>query len=147
MSERLDAFAAQVDGWLLQRGLAGDVSPDGFWLARFGSTVVMLSLFEDEGRLHLRFCSVLVSGAQTSLDLVLRLLRLNNEVLFGAFQVFDDQTLAFTHTVVAEGLSEAAFHATLLYVARVADDHDEELQALAGGQRAEDVLEVARARA
>ena len=58
----------------------------------------------------------------------------------GAFQLFDDQTVAFTHTLTADHLDFEDFDVALRYVARVGDDHDEALQALAGGERAEDTM-------
>ena len=119
-----------------------DVTQDGFWSLRFGSTVVAISVFEHEGRPYVRIASILLVGAGTSLDLVTRLLRLNSEVIFGSFQLFDDQTVAFTHTLLGDHLEFDVFDAALRYVARVGDDHDEELQALAGGKRAEDLLEA-----
>lgn len=142
MSQTLDGLAARVDGFLLGLGVDCEVTEDGFWSLRFGSTVLVISCFEHEGRPYVRIAAILLVGAQTSLDLLTRLLRLNTEVLFGSFQLFDDQSVAFTHTLLGDHLEFDVFDAALRYVARVGDDHDEELQALAGGQRAEDVMEA-----
>lgn len=138
-----DALAARIDGYLMNLGVEVDPSDEGFWTLRFGSSMVVLSTFEDEGIEYVRLASVVLVGARASLALLTRLLRMNNEVLFGAFQLFDDDTVAFTHTLRARELDAAAFEAAVLYVARVGDDNDEELQALAGGDRAEEVLEAA----
>ncbi len=140
MSDRLDQLSATVDEFMLRLGVDSDVTADGFWSARFGSTVVLISVFEDEGHAYVRLASIVLVGAQTTLDLLSRLLRLNSEARFGAFQLFDDQTIAFTHTFSGEQLSFPVFEGALRYVARVGDDHDEELQSLVGGERAEDVI-------
>ncbi len=144
MPATLDDARATVDAFLLQVGVDGDVSAEGFWTARCGSTVLVLSAFSHEERNYLRIAAIVLVGGRTSLDLLTRLLRLNAEALFGAFQLFDDQTVAFTHTIPIDGLSLDHFENALRYVARVADDHDEALQALAGGERAEDLLDPHR---
>ena len=140
MKDVTTKLAERVDALLLEAGLESDVSAGGFWSLRFGSTVLILSVFEHEGRGYVRMAAVVLVGAQPTLDLLSRLLRLNNAVLFGSFQLFDDATVAFTHTIPGDPLDFPTFDAALRYVARVGDDHDEELQALAGGERAEDVL-------
>ncbi len=140
MSDRLDQLSATVDEYMLRLGIDSDVTPGGFWTARFGSTVVLVSVFEEEGHAYVRLASIVLVGAHTTLDLLTRLLRLNSEARFGAFQLFDDQTIAFTHTLTGEPLSFPIFEGALRYVARVGDDHDEELQTLVGGERAEDVI-------
>jgi hypothetical protein len=141
MPSHLEHAQAIVDGFLLRLGLDGDVTEEGFWTARCGSTVVVVSAFEDDATCYVRVAALIVTGARTSLDLLTRLLRLNAETLYGAFQLFDDQTVAFTHTMPLEGLSFEQFHRALVYVATVADDHDEQIQSLAGGQRADDLLD------
>jgi len=142
MTNALDALASRIDDFLLRLGVDGEQSDDGFWSFRFGSSLVVISLFEDTGVTYVRMASIVLVGVRPSLTLLTRLLRMNNEALYGAFQLFDDDTVAFTHTLRAPGIDFDAFEAALLYVARVGDDHDEELQALAGGERTEEVLEA-----
>jgi hypothetical protein len=100
----------------------------------------MVSLFEDAEHTYVRFASAMLTGVRPQLELVMRILRLNTEVLFGAFLLFEDDTLSFTHTILGDRLDFEEFSHALEYVARVSDNHDEELQALAGGKRAEDIL-------
>jgi hypothetical protein len=144
MSPELDALAVTIDGYLLRLGVDGEPTDTGFWTVRFGSTMVVLSTFTEAGVPYVRLASIVLVGARPSLALLTRLLRMNNEALFGAFQLFDDDTVAFTHTLRASDLDFPTFESALLYVARVGDDHDEELQALAGGERTEEVLEADR---
>lgn len=147
MTTPLEKLAATVDAWLLTLDADTDVTDEGFWTLRYGSTLLVLSSFEHENVTYLRMGAVVLSGAHPSLEVVLRLLRLNAQVLFGSFQLFDDDTIAFTHTLPADGLTFEAFSSALTYVSRVGDDHDEELQSLAGGRRGEDMLAIAQERA
>lgn len=140
MTEPRESTSERIDGYLLRLGVDSELSPHGFRSLRLGSTVVMVSTFEDGGHAFVRLAAIVLIEAHTSLDLLLRILRLNNEAKLGAFQVFDDQTVAFTHTLIADHLDFDDFDIALRYVARVADDHDEALQALAGGERAEDTI-------
>ncbi len=143
MNDRLERIADQVSDVLLRMDIDVDRSPQGIWLVKQGSTVVALSLVQDGERVFVRLAALLLAGVSPQLDLVTRLLRLNAEVVIGAFQIFEDDTVAFTHTLLADPLDAAALTHAVGYVARVGDDHDEELQALAGGRRAEDLLETA----
>lgn len=138
---RIDALAEQVTELLASYDPDVERDVDGLWSLRFGSTLVVVSVLEDGDRRYVRMLSLLLHEVRPQLELVTRLLRLNAEVLFGAFQLFEDDTLGFSHTFLAAPLEPDTFHHALSYVARVGDDHDEELQALAGGYRIEDLLE------
>ncbi|MDP2312522.1 MAG: YbjN domain-containing protein [Pseudomonadota bacterium] len=140
MSDRLRMLADRVSDFLVRMDIDPDRNPEGIFLLKYGSTVVMVSVFEDEDHAFVRFASTLLSGARPQLELVMRLLRMNTEVLFGAFLLFEDDTVSFTHTLLGDTVNYDEFAHALRYVARVSDDHDEELQALAGGQRAEEIL-------
>ena len=100
----------------------------------------MISLFEDGEQTFCRFASIMLKDFEPSLELLHRILRLNTEVLFGSFLLFEDNTLSFSATLLGNHLDFDEFENTLQYVAKVSDDYDDELQVLGGGQRAEDVL-------
>jgi hypothetical protein len=140
MSERLARTVERLGDFLGRMDIDADRNEDGVHMVRFGSTVVLLHAFEDGTHTYVRVASTLLCGVRPQLELVMRIFRLNTEVRFGAFLLFEDDTLSFTHTLVADTLDFDTFAHVLRYVAQVSDDHDEELQALAGGLRAEDVL-------
>ena len=106
----------------------------------YGSTVVMVSLFEQGDATYCRFASIMLKDFEPTLELLQRVLRLNTEVLFGSFLLFEDGTLSFSATLLGNHLDHEEFERTLQYVAQVSDDYDDELQALVGGKRAIDVL-------
>lgn len=140
MSDRLQHLAGRVGDFLVRMDLDPDQNDEGMFMLRYGSTVVMVSLFEMGEHTYVRFASTMLTGVQPKLDLVMRILRLNTEVLFGSFLLFEDDTLSFTHTLLGDAIDFEEFVHALTYVAQVSDNHDDELQMLAGGQRAEDVL-------
>ena len=140
MSDRTSLLADRVCDFLVRMDIDPDRNTEGIFLLKYGSTVVMISIFEDGAHGYVRLASTLLAGARPQLELVMRLLRMNTEVLFGAFLLFEDDTVSFTHTLFGDTLGFEEFRHALEYVARVSDDHDEELQALAGGQRAEEIL-------
>lgn len=133
LDERVSAFLTRMD-------LDVDRSDDGLLLFRHGSTVVMISTYARDGHVWVRMVATLLADVTPSMALLGRLLRLNTEVLLGAFLLFDDNTLAFAHTLLADRLDFEAFEYAVTYVSRVGDDYDEELQSVAGGVRAEDIL-------
>ena len=134
LEERVKAYLAEIE-------LDPARSDDGLYLFKYGSTVVMITLFEQEEETFCRFVAIVLKDFSPTLELLHRILRLNTEVLFGAFQLFEDGTLAFSATLLGNNLDFDEFEKTLRYVAQVSDDYDDELQALGGGLRAEDVLQ------
>jgi hypothetical protein len=137
---RLDILDERVKAYLGEMELSPERSADGPYLFRYGSTVVMISLFEEGEDTFCRFASIMLKDFDPTLELLQRLLRLNTEVLFGAFLLFEDNTLSFSATLLGNHLEFDEFEKTLRYVAKVSDDYDDDLQALGGGKRAEDVL-------
>ena len=100
----------------------------------------MISLFEEGEDTFCRFASIMLRDFEPSLELLQRILKLNTEVLFGSFLLFEDNTLSFSATLLGNHLDYDEFDKTLRYVAQVSDDYDDELQSIGGGQRAQDVL-------
>jgi hypothetical protein len=137
---RLQMLEERINAYLGEMALAPVQSEDGLYLFKYGSTVVMISLFEEADDTFVRFASIMLKDFEPSLELLQRILRLNTEVLFGSFLLFEDNTLSFSATLLGNHLDLDEFEKTLKYVAKVSDDYDDELQGLGGGQRAEDVL-------
>jgi hypothetical protein len=138
--DRMQILSERVKAWLAEMGLETRQGADDLFLFKYGSTAVMISLFGDDNDTYCRFASILLKDFEPNLELLQRVLRLNTEVLFGAFLLFEDNSLSFSATLLGEHLDFAEFEKTLRYVAKVSDDYDDELQSLGGGKRAEDLL-------
>ena len=137
---QLEQLETTVQDYLNQMGLSPIQSSDGLYLFKYGSTVVMVSLFEEEEDTFCRFASIMLKDFEPSMELLHHLLRLNTEVLFGSFLLFEDNTLSFSATLLGNDLDFREFEKTLSYVAKVSDDYDDQLQSMGGGKRAQDVL-------
>ena len=138
--DRMQILDERVKTYLAEMQLEPEQSDDGLYLFKYGSTVVMISLFEDADQTYCRFASIMLKDFEPTLEILHRILRLNTEVLFGTFLLFEDNTLSFSATLLGNHLDFDEFEVTLRYVAKVSDDYDDELQNLGGGMRAEDVL-------
>ncbi len=134
LDERVKLYLAEMD-------LDAEQSEDGLYMFKYGSTVVMVSLFLEGEDTFCRFASILLKDCDPTLELLHRILRLNTEVLFGSFLLFEDNTLSFSATLLGNHLDFPEFEKTLRYVAQISDDHDDELQLVGGGKRAEDVIQ------
>lgn len=139
---RLQILEERVRAYLGEMELEAERSDEHLYLFKYGSTVVMISLFEEGEDTFCRFASIMLRDFEPSLELLQRILRLNTEVLFGSFLLFEDNTLSFSATLLGNHLDYDEFDKSLRYVAQVSDDYDDELQAIGGGQRAQDVLIV-----
>ena len=140
-SEKLQATEERVIQFLGDMGLPMERSEDGVYFFKYGSTIVTLSLFEDEEETYVRAASTLLKDFDMSVDLMHRLFKLNNQVLFGAFRLFDDRTISFSTTLLGTNLDYNELSRTLKYVAQVSDDFDDVLQGIAGGKKAMDILD------
>jgi hypothetical protein len=137
---RIEILSERVQTYLDEMQLSPEQADDGLYLFKYGSTVVMISLFEEGEDTYCRFASIMLKDFEPTLEMLHRILRLNTEVLFGAFLLFEDNTLSFSATLLGNHLDYDEFEKTLIYVAKVSDDYDDELQTIGGGMRAEDVL-------
>lgn len=113
--------------------MALDYTSGGPYLFRVGSTVVVISLFSHGRDTFCRVVAILFEELDPTLELLQRLLRLNTEVLFGSFLLFEEDTLAFSATLLGNHLDLDEFAKTLRYVAHVADTYIDELARLAEG--------------
>lgn len=138
--DRIGNLEARVETYLGRMDLEAEKTDEHLYLFKYGSTIVMISLFDDDEDSYCRFASIMLRDFEPSLELLQRILRLNTEVLFGAFLLFEDNTLSFSATLLGDHLDFEEFDKTLRYVAQVSDDYDDELQAIGGGQRAEDIM-------
>ena len=139
-THRLSLLEERVNADLGEMELVPEQSDEGLYLFKYGSTVVMISLFEESDDTYCRFASIMLKDFEPSLELLHRILRLNTEVLFGSFLLFEDNTLSFSATLLGNHLDLDEFAKALRYVAKVSDDYDDEFQAIGGGKRASDVL-------
>lgn len=140
MSLDLRALADRVADYLGRMETDTETTDEGIFFFKHGSTVLMVSAFEQDNHRWVRFVATMLADVAPSMELLARLLRMNTDVLLGAFLLFEDGTLAFSYTLLGDHLDFEEFEYALTYVARVGDDYDEDLQALAGGRRAEDIL-------
>ena len=141
-TDRLKLLDERVRAYLGEMELVPEESEEGLFLFKYGSTVVMISLFANDDDTYCRFASIMLKDFEPSLELLHRILRLNTEVLFGSFLLFEDNTLSFSATLLGNHLDFDEFAKSLRYVAKVSDDYDDEFQAIGGGKRASDVLSV-----
>jgi hypothetical protein len=140
LAQDIDRIAETLVTWLQDMGLDPAEDPRGPHAFRFGSTLVLVRLLERDGEPYVRFTALLLKDFRPNLNLVTRILRLNNEVLYGAFLLFEGDTLAFAVTLPATDLGTVTFRRTLQYVAWIADEYDEEFQIVGGGLKAEELM-------
>ena len=103
---------------------------------KYGSTVLEISIEpyeEDDAVIEvLAFC---VQGVEPTFDLMQELLRLNSEVLLGAFSM-DGRDIFFSHSFLGRRLRPEQLIASLDTVATISDEYDEQLVEAYGGETA-----------
>ena len=103
---------------------------------KYGSTVLEISIEpyeEDDAVIEvLAFC---VQGVEPTFDLAQELLRLNSEVLLGAFSM-EGGDIFFSHSFLGRRLRPEQLIASLDTVATISDEYDEQLVEAYGGETA-----------
>lgn len=103
---------------------------------KYGSTVLEISIGpyeEDDAVVEvLAFC---VQGVEPSFELMQELLKLNSKVPLGAFSMVGND-IFYSHSFLGRRLRPEQLIASLDSVASIADDYDEHLVKLYGGETA-----------
>ena len=89
---------------------------------------------EDDATITSR--AYVVRGARPDPELLKFLLRRNADMRFGAFGIDDEGNVIFEHTIVGSTCDRVELAASVVAVARVADDYDDRIVARWGGRRA-----------
>ncbi|MFH1467286.1 MAG: YbjN domain-containing protein [Pseudomonadota bacterium] len=139
-SARLEQIEDAITAMLVDLGLPPEPLAEGTYAFRYGGTAVLVSLFWASELAWVRIATTLLKDFRPNLELVTRVLRLNTEVLFGAFLIFEDDTLTFAITLPGVGLQAEVFGLALDHVARISNAYGEELKAIAGGRLASDIV-------
>lgn len=124
---------ARVEAYLGQMGLEGAFRPGGVTTLDAGDVPVLITCFEQDDATWCRVAAVLLTDVAPTLALLHELLQRHHDVLLGAFQLFEDGTLAFSATLHGHNLDADAFSSTLRYVAHVASQQLRALQLVAPG--------------
>jgi len=107
-----------------------------------GSTQVMIIVrpFTDK-ETSVECISQVVTGAKITPELMNFLLRKNAELHFGAFGLYFDNTITYSHSIAGTQLDDNELVTTLNAVAVIADHYDDKIVEIAGGKRATDLLD------
>ena len=82
--------------------------------------------------------SYVVTGVEITQDLLVYLLQENAGMRFGAFALDDDEDIIFEHSIVGSTCDQRELEASVIAVARIADEYDDRIVARWGGERALD---------
>ena len=107
-----------------------------------GSAMAFVSVTpmrEDEAVVATR--AVVVSGAEITPELAIFLLRANASMGFGAFGIWPGGDIVLEHNLLGTTLEKNELRVSILTVAGVADEFDDEIVSRWGGERALDRLD------
>ena len=130
----------QVEAILEGNGLQWSDRDDTIVL-RFASAIVRIDLAGWGAQTLIQIRSILLSGlaCDASYNLLSEVNRLNSDTLFGKWVYYEDEgILALEYDLLGDHLQEAELMTALAAIARLADHHDDILQAKLGGQKGTD---------
>lgn len=124
----IDNLEARVESYLGQLGLEGAFRPRGVTTLDGGGGAVLVTCFEQSEDTWCRIVAVALCGIEPTLEVLHDLLRRNRDVLLGAWQLFDDGTVAFSVTLPGATLDPDSFAKALRYASWVASSAAPQLQ-------------------
>ena len=133
VATRVEAYLTAIGDFHKQR--------EDLFLAKRGSAVVAIRIepLESEGDsgdhlVHVE--STVVVGATPNLQVLTQLLEFNYGSAFGAFGLDEEGAITVHHSLLGSGLTQAELQTTVVEIAQIADDWDDVIVDLAGGQTA-----------
>lgn len=106
-----------------------------------GSAFAQIGVFpwsEDDAIITTR--AYVVTGADLTPELMRFLLIENAGMRFGAFGIDDDGDIIFEHSIVGSTCDQKELEASVIHVARTADEYDDRIVKRWGGERALDQI-------
>ena len=133
----LTRLTRQVQAVLTANGIAYSELPDGYSV-RFSSAVVRIHLGTFGSQTIVQFRSDVLSNVEQPLAVVhAEVNGLNAETTFGRWVYYgDDRVVALEGDLLGDHLQDAELMTSLATLARLADGHDDRLQARIGGEKA-----------
>ncbi|MGQ9819133.1 MAG: T3SS (YopN, CesT) and YbjN peptide-binding chaperone 1 [Candidatus Kapaibacteriales bacterium] len=125
---------------LLDEHFPEHIKFDGTFTVQRGSSQIMIIVrpftIDDA---CIEFYSNVVTGAKITNDLMHFLLRKNAELHFGSFGIIFDNTITFSHSIIASSLNQKTLSLILNSLALICDYYDDIIVNIAGGKRASDL--------
>ncbi|MDQ3760487.1 MAG: YbjN domain-containing protein [Actinomycetota bacterium] len=103
-----------------------------------GSAIISVGVLPRENHSVVMVQSWVVTRIESSMELYHFLLRLNNDLLYGAFSIDDANDISFRACLYGDTLDQEELSMAIAAVALTADEYDDEIIARFGGLSAKD---------
>jgi hypothetical protein len=129
-----------VEEYLADFGDSFSAVEDGVYFAKKGSTLLAIHVvpFNHDALVHIS--ANVVREAKLDSSLLRMLLEQNYRSSFGSFGLSPDGTITLRHSLLGSTLEREQLIPAVVRVARKADEWDDKIIALAGGENAVDTL-------
>lgn len=125
---------------LLDEHFPDHIKFDGTFTIQKGSSQIMILVRPfTETDACIEFYSNVVIGAKITHELMHFLLRKNAELHFGSFGIIFDNTISFSHSILASSLNPKTLNIILNTIGVICDYYDDIIVNIAGGKRASDL--------
>lgn len=131
--DALDDLHDRLATFLGALGLEAAHRPGGITAVEVDEALVLLSAFRQDAATWVRLVAIARVEVAPSVALLHHLTSLNRDLLLGAFQLFEDGTLALSATLPGDTLGAHALERALRYVGATAVRESPAIAALGGG--------------
>jgi hypothetical protein len=132
---------SRIESYLRQNKLGYEVKSDGRLWVRQGSTVLVLDAEMAGDRTVVRMgAPVALNATRITPELTQFLLEKNHLLLFGKFSLdTEENAIWYEHALLGEALGSQELLFAIAMIAIIADEFDEQIAEMAGGQRVADL--------
>jgi hypothetical protein len=136
-----DELQSKVESYLRQSKLGYEVKSDGRLWVRQGSTILVIDAAQAGDHTVVRLgAPVALNITKISLELTRFLLEKNYLLLFGKFSLdTEENAIWYEHTLLGDALGAQELLVAMAMIALIADEFDEQVSEMAGGQRVTDL--------
>ena len=141
--KRLDNLEQRVNAFMGQLELGDAYRENGVSVIRSSDATLLVSCFSQDDSTWCRISAIMLLDLEPTLEVLHRILQLNNDVLMGGLRLFQDRTLVFSTTLQGDTLDGDSFAQALRYAAHVATVQGSLLRSLTHAQSGADLLQEA----
>lgn len=136
-SKTIELLRSKIETYLRQKGLIYEVSPDGSYRIRHGTTLVLIQPAQwGERTLVKLLAPVSLNITLITPELTLFLMEKNDNLLFGKFALnTQSKSIWYEHTLLGDFLDVEELFVAVAAIASTADQYDEQVSTMAGGKR------------
>lgn len=141
-AKTVEDLRSRIEGYLREKKVGFEIRPDGSYKVRHGSTAVLIipRPWAEKHLLVQLVSAVALNITQITPELTRFLAEENHNLLFGKFSLDPkNNAVWYEHSLLGDNLDPEELFSAIVTIVSTADQYDEKITGMAGGQRVADM--------